>query len=53
MVAAHALGIARAALEYMTAYAKQREAFGAPIVDNQGITFLIAEIATQIDAARC
>jgi hypothetical protein len=36
----------------MTAYAKQREAFGAPIIDNQGITFLIAEFATQIDAAR-
>jgi len=52
MVAAQALGIARAALEYMTAYAKQREAFGAPIIDNQGIAFPIAEIATQIDAAR-
>lgn len=52
MVAAQALGIARAALEYMTAYAREREAFGAPIIDNQGIAFPIAEIATQIDAAR-
>ena len=52
MVAAQALGIARAAMEYMTAYAKEREAFGAPIIDNQGIAFPIAEIATQIDAAR-
>jgi alkylation response protein AidB-like acyl-CoA dehydrogenase len=52
MVAAQALGIARAAMEYMTAYANRREAFGAPIIDNQGIAFPIAEIATQIDAAR-
>lgn len=39
MVAAQSLGIARAALEYMTAYANRREAFGAPIIDNQGIAF--------------
>ncbi|MGV0837617.1 acyl-CoA dehydrogenase family protein [Mycolicibacterium thermoresistibile] len=52
MVAAQALGIARAALEYMTEYANRREAFGAPIIDNQGIAFPIAEIATAIDAAR-
>ncbi|MEV3905233.1 acyl-CoA dehydrogenase family protein [Mycobacterium sp. NPDC050551] len=52
MVAAQALGIARAALEYMTEYANRREAFGAPIIDNQGISFPIADIATRIDAAR-
>ena len=52
MVAAQALGIARAAIEYMTAYANRREAFGAPIIDNQGIAFPIADLATQIDAAR-
>jgi acyl-CoA dehydrogenase len=52
MVAAQALGIARAALEYMTAYANRREAFGAPIIDNQGIAFPMADIATQLDAAR-
>ncbi|RDI64014.1 acyl-CoA dehydrogenase family protein [Nocardia pseudobrasiliensis] len=52
MVAAQALGIARAALEYMTAYANHREAFGAPIIDNQGIAFPIADLATRIDAAR-
>jgi acyl-CoA dehydrogenase len=52
MVAAQALGIARAALEYMTAYAGRREAFGAPIIDNQGIAFPIADLASQIDAAR-
>jgi acyl-CoA dehydrogenase len=52
MVAAQALGIARAALEYMTAYAGHREAFGAPIIDNQGIAFPIADLASQIDGAR-
>jgi acyl-CoA dehydrogenase len=52
MVAAQALGITRAALEYMTAYANRREAFGAPIIDNQGIAFPMADIATQLDAAR-
>ncbi|KIA65424.1 acyl-CoA dehydrogenase family protein [Nocardia vulneris] len=52
MVAAQALGIARAAVEYMTGYAKEREAFGAPIIDNQGIAFPIADLATQLDAAR-
>ncbi|WP_280359423.1 acyl-CoA dehydrogenase family protein [Nocardia otitidiscaviarum] len=52
MVAAQALGIARAALEYMTSYANRREAFGAPIIDNQGVSFPIADLATQIDAAR-
>src|SRR6201998_36801 len=52
MVAAQALGIARAALEYMTTYAQRREAFGAPIIDNQGIAFPLAEIATARDAAR-
>ena len=52
MVAAQALGIARAALEYVTAYANRREAFGAPIIDNQGIAFPLADLAMQIDAAR-
>jgi len=52
MVAAQALGIARAALEYATEYANRREAFGAPIIDNQGIAFPLADLATAIDAAR-
>jgi acyl-CoA dehydrogenase len=39
MVAAQAIGIARAALEYATWYATEREAFGGPIIDNQGIAF--------------
>ncbi|MBB2989285.1 acyl-CoA dehydrogenase [Mycolicibacterium iranicum] len=52
MVAAQALGITRAALEYATEYANNREAFGAPIIDNQGIAFPLADLATQLDAAR-
>lgn len=52
MVAAQALGIARAALEYVTEYANRREAFGGPIIDNQGIAFPLADLATRIDAAR-
>ncbi|MEC3918954.1 acyl-CoA dehydrogenase family protein [Nocardia sp. CDC160] len=51
-VAAQALGIARAALEYMTDYATRREAFGAPIIDHQGIAFPLADLATRLDAAR-
>jgi alkylation response protein AidB-like acyl-CoA dehydrogenase len=52
MVAAQALGIARAALEYVTEYANRRIAFGAPIIDNQGIAFPLADLATALDAAR-
>jgi acyl-CoA dehydrogenase len=52
MVAAQALGIARAALEYVTSYANRREAFGGPIIDHEGIGFPLADLATQIDAAR-
>ncbi|MDV3131512.1 acyl-CoA dehydrogenase family protein [Mycobacterium sp. 29Ha] len=52
MVAAQALGIARAAMEYATEYANRREAFGAPIIDHQGIAFPLADLATAIDAAR-
>jgi alkylation response protein AidB-like acyl-CoA dehydrogenase len=52
MVASQAIGIARAALEYATTYATQRQAFGGPIIDNQGIGFPLAELAAGIDAAR-
>ncbi|OHU98601.1 acyl-CoA dehydrogenase family protein [Mycobacterium talmoniae] len=52
MVAAQAIGIARAALEYATSYATRREAFGGPIIDNQGVGFPLAELATRVDAAR-
>jgi acyl-CoA dehydrogenase len=52
MVAAQAIGIARAALEFGRDYAVSREAFGQPIIENQGISFPLADIACDIDAAR-
>jgi acyl-CoA dehydrogenase len=51
-VAAQAIGIARAAYEFALDYAKEREAFGRPIIENQGIAFKLADMATEIDAAR-
>ncbi len=51
-VAAQALGIARAALEYSIEYAKERTTFGRPIVEHQGIAFKLADMAMEIDAAR-
>src|SRR3954471_6682025 len=52
MVAAQAIGIARAALEFARDYAVSREAFGQPIIENQGISFPLADLAAEIDAAR-
>jgi acyl-CoA dehydrogenase len=52
MVAAQAIGIARAAMEFARDYAAGREAFGQPIIENQGVAFPLADLATQIDAAR-
>jgi acyl-CoA dehydrogenase len=52
MVAAQAIGIARAALEFGRDYAVQREAFGQPIIENQGVSFPLADLAADIDAAR-
>ena len=51
-IAAQALGIARAALEEATAYAKERKAFGQPISQFQAIQFMLADMATELDAAR-
>jgi len=51
-VGAQAVGVARAAYEYALGYAKQREQFGRPIIDNQAIAFTLADMATSIDAAR-
>ncbi|GAB3789292.1 acyl-CoA dehydrogenase [Virgibacillus kimchii] len=51
-IAAQALGIAEAALEHATAYAKEREQFGKPIAANQGISFKLADMATETEAAR-
>ncbi|HZB43093.1 MAG TPA: acyl-CoA dehydrogenase family protein [Ilumatobacter sp.] len=51
-VGAQALGIARAAYEFALDYAKQRHAFGRPIIMNQAIAFKLAKMITEIDAAR-
>jgi acyl-CoA dehydrogenase len=51
-VGAHAIGIARAAYEYALDYARSREQFGRPIVDNQAIAFTLADMKLEIDAAR-
>ncbi len=51
-IAAQAVGIARACLEDALAYAKQRETFGKPIVEHQAIQWMLADMATEIDAAR-
>jgi alkylation response protein AidB-like acyl-CoA dehydrogenase len=51
-VGAQALGIARAATEYATEYAKERYAFGKPIIMNQGIAFMLADMATEVEATR-
>jgi len=51
-VGAQAVGIARAAYEYALDYAKERQQFGKPIIQNQSIAFLLADMKTEIDAAR-
>ncbi|NBU94460.1 MAG: acyl-CoA dehydrogenase [Actinobacteria bacterium] len=51
-VGAQALGIARAAYEYSLEYAKERQAFGKPIIMNQAIAFKLANMITEIDASR-
>jgi alkylation response protein AidB-like acyl-CoA dehydrogenase len=51
-VGAQAIGIARAAYEYALEYAKVRVQFGRPIVENQAIAFALADMRTDIDAAR-
>jgi butyryl-CoA dehydrogenase len=51
-IAAQSVGMARAALEAATAYAKQRESFGKPIFEHQAVCFKLADMATQIEAAR-
>jgi acyl-CoA dehydrogenase len=51
-VAAMAVGIARAAYEEALTYAKERVAFGKPIIQNQAIAFMLADMITEIDAAR-
>ncbi|HEX7745329.1 MAG TPA: acyl-CoA dehydrogenase family protein [Micromonosporaceae bacterium] len=51
-IAACAIGLAQAALDYAVGYARERQQFGRPIVEFQGLGFLLADMATSISAAR-
>lgn len=52
LVASGAVGLARAAYEYARDYSLERKAFGKPIAKNQAVSFMVAEMAMNIDAAR-
>jgi alkylation response protein AidB-like acyl-CoA dehydrogenase len=52
IVAAGAVGVARAAFEFALAYSQERKQFGRPIAKQQAIQFMLADMATEIDAAR-
>ncbi len=52
MLASHAVGNARGAMEEAWAYANQRHAFSKPIIEHQSISFMLADMATKIEAAR-
>jgi butyryl-CoA dehydrogenase len=51
-IAAQAIGIARAAFEKAVAYSKERKSFGVTIMNHQAIQFMLADMATELDAAR-
>ncbi|WP_376795072.1 acyl-CoA dehydrogenase [Thermogemmatispora sp.] len=51
-IGAQAVGIAQGALDLALSYARQRVQFGRPIAENQGIQFMLADMATKIEAAR-
>ena len=51
-IASQSVGMARAAIEAALRYAKEREAFGKPIFEHQSVQFKLADMATQIEAAR-
>lgn len=51
-IGAQAVGIAQGALEAAIAYAKDRKQFGRPIADNQGLQFMLADMAMKVEAAR-
>lgn len=51
-IAACAVGLGQAALDYAVAYAKERDQFGQPIIGFQGLAFMLADMATQVSAAR-
>ena len=52
MLASHAVGNARGAMEEAWAYATKREAFSKPIIEHQAISFMLADMATKIEAGR-
>lgn len=52
IVAAYATGMARAALEHAVRYAKERQTFGVAIAQHQGVQFMLADMAKNIEAAR-
>ncbi len=51
-IAAQAVGVAQGALDYALGYAQEREQFGRPIADQQGLQFLVAEMGMKVEAAR-
>ena len=51
-IAAVATGLAQAALDHAVAYAKERETFGTKIIDHQGLTFVLADMAAAVESAR-
>jgi len=51
-IAAQAVGVAQGALDYALDYAQERQQFGRPIADNQGLQFLLADMGMKVEAAR-
>ncbi len=51
-IASQSVGMARSALDFAVQYAKEREAFGVPIIEHQAVSFRLADCATQLEAAR-
>jgi alkylation response protein AidB-like acyl-CoA dehydrogenase len=51
-IAGLAVGVSKAALDYVLPYAKEREVWGVPIAQKQSIAFMLAEMATEIEAIR-
>jgi len=51
-IAAQAIGMARASLEFALAYAKERVTFGKPIISHQAVAFRLSDMATKLEAAR-
>jgi alkylation response protein AidB-like acyl-CoA dehydrogenase len=51
-IAAVAVGLAQGALDHAVAYAKERETFGRPIIEHQGLAFVLADMAAAVESAR-